>query len=224
MFMTLTRKNSSLKMLLAGLAFAATASHAAVTPFFNPANIVAGTEYVFNQYDPGYGLETSFLGFPVTVTGSGVSFKAGESKVFGLSTVGYMADIVYSAKTDDPSTSPNALTATISGAVKTIGFYLGSYNDSGTPFSAVVTAGGSDYSFSAGLALPAAPNTFGFVGFTSPTAITKVVFTQPAPYNALDVQKFTTSNVAAVPEPSAYAMFGAGLALFGMIGLRRRRR
>ncbi len=224
MFLTLNRKNTSLKLLVAGLACAATVSHAAVTTFSNPANVVAGTEYNFNQYDPGIGLEVSLLGAPVPITGSGVSFMADESKVFGLSTVGYLADIVYSAKTADLQTSLNALTATISGDVKTIGFYLGSYNHPGAPYSAVVTAGGTDYSFSAGLALPATHLAFGFVGFTSPMAITKVIFTQPDPYNALDVQKFSTSSVVAVPEPSAYAMFGAGLALFGMIGLRRRRR
>lgn len=224
MFLTLSRNNPTLKMLLAGLAFAATASHAAVTTFFNPANIVSGTDYFFNEHDPGPGMYRSFLGDPVPVTGSGVSFKASESIVFGVGYVGYDPDIVYSAKTDDPLSVPNALTANVSGAVKTIGFYLGSYNHPGTAYSAVVTAGGSDYSFSAGLSLPAAPLSFGFIGFTSPASITKVVFTQSETLNALDVQKFSTSSVVAVPEPSAYAMFGAGLALFGMIGLRRRRR
>ena len=214
---------SAAKALLVGLALAATASHAAgVSTFFNPTSFSSGITYDFNQFNPGVGGEISYLGNPVTVTGSGVSLQANESKVFGKSTVGYLSDVVYSAKTADTEASPNAITATISASVKAIGFYLGSYNHPGTSYSAVVTSGSIDYSFS-GLSLPVPTNTFGFVGFSSDLNITKVVFTQPSPLNALDVQKFTTS-VTPVPEPSAYAMFGAGLALFGMIGRRRSRK
>ena len=224
MFSALMSTKSTIKALLAGLALAATASHAAgVSTFFAPSSFVSGTTYVFDQFDPGFGLENSYLGNPVSVTGSGVSLQANESKVFGLSSVGYLSDIVYSAKTADTDASPNAITAIISGDVKAIGFYLGSYNYPGTPYSAVVTSDSIDYSFS-GLSVPVSTNTFGFVGFSSTSAITKIVFTQPSPNNALDVQKFTIGSVTPVPEPSIYAMFGAGLALFGMIGRRRSRK
>jgi len=229
MFSAPMHAKSAAKALLVGLALAATASHAAgVSTFFNPTSFSSGITYDFNQFNPGVGEEISYLGNPVTVTGSGVSLQANESKVFGKSTVGYLSDVVYSAKTADVESSSNTITATISAAgVRAIGFYLGSYNYPGTTFSAVVTSNSVDYSFDGvalpAMTLPAAANTFGFVGFSSDSDIAKIVFTQPYPKNALDVQKFTTS-VTPVPEPSAYAMFGTGLALFGMIGRRRSRK
>lgn len=211
-----------LKLLTVGLALVTATAQAVggVTPFSDPASFTTKTTYTFNEFDPGFGLDVSFFGDPVTVTASGVSLKADESKVFGLSTVGYLSDIVYSGKSGDTVTIPNTVTATLTGNIKAIGFYVGSFNYPGTSFSVIATSQGTDYDLGT-FTLPAVANTFGFVGFSSSQAISKIVFGQESPTNAFDIQKFVVGSVTPVPEPGMPMLLGAGLALLAVARRRR---
>ena len=222
---------SALKVFVASLAFAAASAHAVVGPSpyydftsFSSATLggAGGTEYVFDSLAPGGGNTQSFLGNPVIVAGSGVSFTANESIVADAGVLGNPT-VIYSAKTG--TADPNSITAALTGATA-LGFYYGSYLVANSVLNATVTAGGQDYTF--GCLTPPSTlnlgliNTYNFVGFTSVATITKVVFTQAVNDNALDIQRFYVGTVAAIPEPSVALMFGAGLALLGAIGRRRR--
>ncbi len=220
---------SALKVFVASLAFAAGSAHAVVGPSpyydftsFSSATLggAGGIEYVFDSLAPGGGNTQSFFGNPVTVAGSGVSFTANESIVADAGVLGNPT-VIYSAKTG--TADPNSITATLTGATA-LGFYYGSYLVADSVLTATVTAGGLDYTFGSltppsTLTLGPAINTYNFVGFTSVATITQVVFTQALNDNALDIQRF---YVAVIPEPSVALMFGAGLALLGAIGRRRR--
>ena len=222
---------SALKVFVASLAFAAASAHAVVGPSayydftsFSSATLggLGGSEFVFDSLAPGGGNTQSFLGNPVTVVGSNVSFTANESiiadaGVFGNSTV------IYTAKTG--TSDPNSITATLGATA--IGFYYGSYLVIDSVLNATVTADGSDYTFGnliapSTLNLGPLANTYNFVGFTSTATITKVIFTQAVSDNALDIQRFYVGTITAIPEPSVALMFGVGLALLGAIARRRR--
>ena len=222
---------SALKVFVASLAFAAASANAVAGPSeyydftsFSSATLggAGGTEYVFDSLAPGGGNTQSFLGNPVIVAGSGVSFTANESLVADAGVLGNPT-VIYSAKTG--TGDPNSITATLTGATA-LGFYYGSYLVANSVLNTTVTAGGLDYTFGS-LTPPSTLNlglinTYNFVGFTSVATITKVVFTQAVNDNALDIQRFYVGTVAAIPEPSVALMFGAGLALLGAIGRRRR--
>ena len=223
---------SALKVFVASLAFAAASANAVAGPSeyydftsFSSATLggAGGTEYVFDSLAPGGGNTQSFFGNPVTVAGSGVSFTANESIVADAGVLAGNPTVIYSAKTG--AADPNSITAALTGATA-LGFYYGSYLVANSVLNATVTAGGQDYTFGS-LTPPSTLNlglinTYNFVGFTSVATITKVVFTQAVNDNALDIQRFYVGTVAAIPEPSVALMFGAGLALLGAIGRRRR--
>ena len=158
--------------------------------------------------------------FPAGVTRGPVTFSATSSFVIDSGNGQGNPVPVFSGQS--PNSTPNPVTATLSGATA-IGFFYGSYLASGLSFTATVTAG-SDASFS--LALPSVINNYKFVGFTSNTPITKVVFNSSVDsvdINAFDVAFFQVGSIAApIPEPSIALMFGVGLALLGAIGKRRR--
>lgn len=217
---------SALKFFVASLAFATASAHAVVGPSayydftsFSSATLggLGGSEFNFDSFNPPGGNVLPLGGSPVPVPGSGVSFEAADAFIadallYGNPTIIYTAKVV--------TTFPNTITATLTGATA-IGFYYGSYAYAGTPLTAIVTSSGIDSSPFA-LTLPSPSNTYNFVGFTSDATISKVVFTQDATDNALDIQRFYVGTIAAVPEPSAALMFGVGLALLGVIGSRRR--
>lgn len=193
-------------------------AHANVTSYtsassFNAASIGL-TDFDFEGIvGPG---EATF--FPSGVTRGPLSFSATSIFVIDPGFGSGNPVAILSGQSASPP-APNPVTATLGGATA-ISFSFGSYLVSGLPLSVVVTAG-SDAVFN--LAMPASINTYNFVGFTSDTAITKVVLNSDSQdISVFDISRFQVGSIAPVPEPAAALMFGIGLALMGAIGRRRR--
>lgn len=107
-----------------------------------------------------------------------------------------------------------------------LGFMYGSTAAIDSPFSVtVIDSGGLQNPLLqlTNLQLPAAILTPAFIGFTSSAPITSVIFSAND-VSHLNLLQVSVGSALPVPEPSTYAMFGAGLALFGMIGRRRSRK
>ena len=108
--------------------------------------------------------------------------------------------------------------ATLLSGVTAIGFSYGSYLDPSLPFTVTLSTGDI---FNLLL-----PTTRGidtdFVGFTSDTPITSVLFTLPGRVLAMDITQFEVGSAAPVPEPSTFLLIGAGLG--GLALLKRRTR
>ena len=119
----------------------------------------------------------------------------------------------------------NELSVMLTGTGATaLGFVYGTSESAfvGMTFTASVigSAGLSSPLAQFSLNLPAAENTPKFVGFTSDSQITGVVFsaTDVSHFNLLQV---SVGTAALVPEPSQYFLFGVGLALLAAVGRRK---
>ena len=232
------RSRATVRLFVAAIALASAQAQASVTSFSTYAGFQGATlslsEFGFDSFAPGGGSTQSYLGNPVSPAGSGVAFTALESIVSdpGIHGGGYsLANTTYTGKSNSVSeTTPNTITATVTGAPTAVGFYFGSFNFSDLPLSVKVTSNGTDTTFGSltlpsSVTLPATtdPYVFNFIGFTSTSAITQVVFTQAAPGDVMDIQRFSVGSIAAIPEPSIPALFVLGLALIGTI-IRRKSR
>jgi hypothetical protein len=195
------------------LALSAAPASASVTEYtsitaFNAA-VSGATTYNFE------GIAPSFSNIVVTPTIGGVTFTADAYPgnipfVIDASGTAFYGVSFFSGQSTTPSTSPSNVVATLAGATA-IGFTYGSYTNSTAPFTVTLSTGDM---FS--LVTPAVYGVgSGFVGFTSSSPITSVVFAEPGGY-AFDVASFT---VASVPEPETWAMLLAGL---GLVGFRLR--
>ena len=230
-------------VLLSVLAVSQAEAAGGATWFTNPNIITSITSDLNFDNFAGLGSGTSkpfdpllSSGFPITFSppASGqellvfdkqFGFHGGvETYVYGVAGTG-IGPTFLSAQS---SSATQSLIANV-GSQTVMGFYYGSYQNE--PNSVVVTlSDGSSFS------LDNAPNSTAnqnaptdllkFVGFVSSNPISTVTFSQTssnAP-SVFDLTRIVIGVAAPVPEPSAYAMFGAGLALFGMIGRRRSRR
>lgn len=107
-----------------------------------------------------------------------------------------------------------------------LGFIYGSTAALDSPFSiTVIGSGGAQNPLLqlTNLQLPATVLTPAFIGFTSSAPITSIIFSAND-VSHLNLLQVSVGTALLVPEASTYAMFGAGLALFGMIGRRRSRK
>jgi len=110
--------------------------------------------------------------------------------------------------------------------VSAIGFVYGSTEFPGSAFS-VTAFGDSNFNnplSTVNFTIGATSLQTGFVGFASNSQIKSVLFKNEDGATHFNLLQVSVGNALPVPEPSAYAMFGAGLALFGMIGRRRSRK
>jgi hypothetical protein len=204
-----------LKSALLTLAFSFGSTHAAVNTYttessFLSALIGPAITGVFDPIpdSPYYDVFSSVTKAGVTFTGNGTLY------IFDPVSQGAYSAPFLSAQAGSPD---NTMTAVHAGTTA-IGFLYGDYITSGAALTATLSTGDV-------VVLPVANGTLKFVGFTSATPITSVLFTQSSINTmSFDVTKVYTGTALPVPEPSAYAMFGAGLALFGMIGRRRSRK
>ena len=202
-------------LVLAGAFFGA-AAQAAVTPYFTFASFSAAvTGAVENSFegiaDPG----GSYPYHASALTLSGVSFAANGS--------GFVIDGIVNPFPGNPSyfsaqtgTPINSLTVTPVGSESAMGFYYGMYNPPVDSNLSLVVNGGSPI----GLTIDSA-NTTKFVGITSTSPITSLVFTNANNSDTIELTKFVIAT--AIPEPSIPALFVIGLALIGTIVRRKSR-
>jgi len=110
--------------------------------------------------------------------------------------------------------------ATSPGQEYELSFYLGSYTQrwGGPPVSILATAGGASQPFTVATTSTTSTWTPFSMLFTATSANTAITLT-----GAAGVQYIGLDNVAvdAVPEPGAYAIVAAGLALLGLMSRRR---
>lgn len=112
--------------------------------------------------------------------------------------------------------------ATTPGQEYELSFYLGSYTQrwGGPPVSILASAGSTNQPFAVTTSSTQSTWTPFSMLFTATSANTAITLS-----GAAGVQYIGLDNVAvnSVPEPDAYAMLAFGLALFGLIGLRRQK-
>lgn len=146
-------------------------------------------------------------------TVGGVTFSATvESFVLPASFTNYGVDF-FSGQYGTPT---NNVTATLPSGVTAIGFNYGSYYDANAPVT--VTINGHNFN------APATPASTGsatdFVGFTSDTPITSVVFAEQG--IVLDITQFEAGSANATPTPIPAAAWLLGSGLMSLVGLRRK--
>ena len=219
-------------LIVAAIAIASTSAQAVVTPFSSYMtfeNAASG----LTTYDFGLVPLPPFGSGAVTPANSGVSFSSDNSFVSprgDFSPIPPTDIIVYTGlSTTVSEATPSTVTVGLAGATA-IGFYFGAYDFFGTPLAIKVTSNSTGATFDSvtstfSVTLPANnnPYLFSFIGFTSPSDITQVVFTQPDPNNGLHILTFSVGSIAAIPEPSIPALFVLGLALIGTIVRRKSR-
>lgn len=214
---------TALKLCLVAAALVAKTSFAAITVYGDETSFglaVSGiTEGTFSEVG-GFGYD-----LPTSVSTAGVTFSALSGTLYiydPIAQPAYAPSTFISVQDGAPSTA-NVLKAMHAGTTA-IGFSYGDYvNNSGSTLSVTITTTSGVEPAITSVALPGLP--LKFVGFTSTSAIKSVVFTQTSTNAAgFDVTRVLVGTALPVPEPSTYAMFGAGLALLGMIGRRRSRK
>ncbi len=177
---------------------------ALVTEYTDPADFNAATASATSYTFPapqGDGSDegTSFTSGPLTFSGYRIELYNDGGYGDGVS---YVSELI----------SPETITLSGATAVSfTIGTFEGpqtvAISVNGVPFTSVTEAGPH-------------PDTL-FVGFTDTVPITSLTFSDITnPSNEIDVINFQVGSAA--PEPSTWALLGAGLA--GLLGLRLRRR
>ena len=234
---------TGVRLFVAAITIASASAQAAVTSFsdyptFQSAALGLST-YGFNDFDPGGGNSQPFGSVGVTPTGSGVTFSSDNSFVTArgvfANTVLPTDAVIYMGFSVPPGSDPisSTITAGLPTGATAVGFYFGSVNYFGTPLEIKVTSNSGTVVTTFGSLTPASsvtmpadtnPYIFNFIGFTSSSAITQVVFnTEPASNNDLNIYTFSVGSIAAIPEPSIPALFVLGLALIGTI-IRRKSR
>jgi len=226
----------SLVVSLAALIFTSlvTSANAAVPPYTTEASFNANATAVdvrnfegIAAADPGYLIINTL---PFELSGPGplvsISSNASASNVI-VYTGGQVGGFDQASFVSQRLGSPNEITVSVAGSGATaLGFMYGSPSSAGVSFSITVlgSAGPTSPLFHlTDLALPASTFTPAFIGFASDAPITSVIFSANDVFQ-LGLLQVSVGTALPVPEPSTYAMFGAGLALFGMIGRRRSRR
>ena len=222
---------AAMRLFVVAIAVASASAQAVVNSFSDYATFQSATSgllpsYNFVEFGSAF---TSFAGNPVIPNGSGVSFTSDDSSTARRGEYASGIDpteaIIYSGLTSAVSlTNLSTVTVALQTSATAIGFYFGSYSYFGTPLEVNVTSNNVVTTFSS-VTLPdnTNPYVFNFIGFTSPSAITQVVFTQPNPNNGLNIHTFSVGSIAAIPEPSIPALFVIGLALIGTIVRRKSR-
>ena len=227
---------AAMRLFVAAIAVASASAHAVVTSFSVFGSFQSATTGL-SPYDfVEFGAQFKGVGSnPITPAGSGVSFYSNDSSTARrgeyASGIAPTEAIIYSGLTTAVSpTNLSTVTVALQTSATAIGFYFGSYNYFGTPLKINVTSNNVVTTFgsltpTSGVTLPANTNpyVFNFIGFTSPSEITQVIFTQPNPNNGLNIHTFSVGSIAAIPEPSIPALFVIGLALIGTIVRRKSR-